>query len=249
MLSKEPNVLRRDKPVLGELLASLASSKGTWRNKTLTAFAALGDTRSPKDMMVIGRAVNSWDNKWFADDLKVLETRQEILEKAFVPTTWHSGNPMLWVSKRWESKAGHNTRRSPFWRVIRSSIRDLDIADVSDPAWPSSICWSNLYKIAPALGGNPEPTLRKTQLEWCIKILDAEISQWEPSRILFLTGLGYAGPFINGLGWKLKIDSNAGLLEATGVTPSGTPFVVAPHPQGRPEGTLINLIVEAFNSG
>ena len=62
---------RRDKAVLLDLFETLAESKGHWREKPLTAFAALKGSEDACQLMVIGRAVNGWrKDQWFADDLK-----------------------------------------------------------------------------------------------------------------------------------------------------------------------------------
>ena len=105
-----------------------------------------------------------------------------------------------------------------------------------------------IYKVSPHSGGNPFGRLAAAQLDMCIKILEIEVSDWQPRRILFLTGLSWAGPFVKGLGWNLEPRGSIGDLEAVGTTSTGVRFVVLPHPQGRREGRLVKSIVEAFDA-
>ena len=73
-------------------------------------------------------------------------------------------------------------------RVTRETVGRLGIADISTRSWPSTLCWTNLYKISPFAGGNPSRSLADAQLDKCIQILKIEVSDWKPRRLLFLTG-------------------------------------------------------------
>lgn len=135
---------RRDWDVLRDLLESLAKSNGSWRKKPLTAFAGLGESGAPRELMVIGRAVNGWREKgWDADDLKNPEERSKILEDAYAPTKWRNGKPMRWVSHNWGSRERYNTKKSAFWRVVRATVDQLQMADVSEIE-VDPICWTGL---------------------------------------------------------------------------------------------------------
>ena len=153
---------------------------------------------------------------------------------------------MLWVTDCWKASRGCNTKKSAFWRVARATVDQLGIADVSTKSWPSTLCWSNLYKVAPFAGGNPSTSLAKAQLEKCIQILRIEVSDWKPRRLLFLTGYSWARPFLEDLGWERPNDDQFGALEAVGHLPSGARIAVAPHPQGKREDRLVSAIVEAY---
>ena len=130
--------------------------------------------------------------------------------------------------------------------MARATVDQLGIADVSTKSWPSTLCWSNLYKVAPFAGGNPSTSLAKAQLEKCIQILRIEVSDWKPRRLLFLTGYSWARPFLEDLGWERQNDDRLGALEAVGCLPSGARIAVAPHPQGKREDRLVAAIVESY---
>ncbi|MDA0263712.1 MAG: hypothetical protein O3A93_00840 [Chloroflexi bacterium] len=235
-------VSRRDKAVLAELFETLAESKGSWREKPLTAFAALKGSEDPCLLMVIGRAVNGWrKDKWFADDIKIPDKRSEILDDTFIPTTWHDNEPMRWVDLGWGARDRYNTKRSAFWRVIQASAKQLGIDDIA------KICWTNLYRVSPHSTGNPSSRLAAAQFDHCLQMLKIEIEDWNPRRLLFLTGYSWAKPFLEGLGWEPDFKVHNAAVEAAGSAPDGTRIVVAPHPQGKPQNKLVSAIIEAYN--
>jgi hypothetical protein len=231
---------RRDQAVLLELFEALAESKGAWREKPLTGFAALKGSEDACELMVIGRAVNGWRKKaWFADELKDYDKRLSILEDTFVPTRWHDNDPMRWVDLGWGAKDRYNTKKSAFWRVVRASVKQLGIDNIS------KICWSNLYKVSPHSAGNPSTPLAAAQFDHCLQMLKIEIEDWHPHRLLFLTGYSWAKPFLESLGWDPEFKGLNTAVEATGTALDGTRIVVAPHPQGKPESKLVSAIVSA----
>lgn len=54
--------------------------------------------------------------------------------------------------------------------------------------WSQSIVWSNLCKVSPYCGGNPNKAMVDAQMEICIKILKAEIEMYMPKAIVFILG-------------------------------------------------------------
>lgn len=235
------DVGRRDKEVFRELLESISYSRGVWRKNPLTAFAALKGSHDTCEFMVIGRAVNGWrEQEWVADDLRDPDKQSAILEDTFIPTRWYKGDPIKWVVNNWGSRKGTNTKQSAFWRVFRATVDRLGIDDVS------KMCWSNLYKISPHSTGNPSANLAKAQREYSIRMLQVEIEDWMPHRLLLLTGYSWAKPFIEAMGWEVDFRDRRGPVEAAGTTPEGSRFVVAPHPQGKREGVLVPAIVNQF---
>ena len=239
---------RFDREDLDKLLESLSETRGRWRTTPLTIFAALRGSEDSDELMIIGRAVNGWVTRWTANGARDSEERQRILDRVFEAAEGKDGKPMLWVTAHWRRPQGYNTNRSAFWRVVRGTVDRLGIADVSTGSWPSTLCWSNLYKVAPFAGGNPSVSLAKAQLEQCVQILRTEISEWKPRRIVFLTGLSWAKPFLEGLGWKGQDMGHFRALEAVGWISIGSRVVVDPHPQGKREDRLIEEITEALGA-
>lgn len=134
--------------------------------------------------------------------------------------------------------------------MIKQVSRHFGIPEENDGKyWPSYLVWSNLYKLAPAGGGNPSNKLCDIQEEGCIRLLKHESAEFAPKRILFLTGWNWAGPFVD----KVAADYSRGtdLVEAYGYLAStnqtGAPqLVVAQHPQSKPEANWVEQVIAAF---
>ncbi|MGD0109852.1 MAG: hypothetical protein ABSC06_38400 [Rhodopila sp.] len=149
------------------------------------------------------------------------------------------------------TEENYNTRRSAFWRVIRAVVSRLHIANVDENTWPSYLIWSNLYKVSPAKGGNPNSELRCAQFNECVQLLQWELENYRPSRILFLTGRAWADPFLTQV-WNDRVERNGhSFVECIGHVACGphhaATCVVASHPQGKNETNWVNDVVAAFN--
>ncbi len=71
------------------------------------------------------------------------------------------------------------------------------------------------------------------------------MDHWRPRRILFLTGLDWAVPFLDGLGCR-KTRPGGSPVELVGTVPGGGRVVVAPHPRRKRLGELEDGIARAF---
>jgi hypothetical protein len=76
--------------------------------------------------------------------------------------------------------------------------------------------------------------------------MEAECEQWKPRRILFLTGMCWARPFITSMKWDMEETCESEFVEARG-TLRRTSVVVARHPQTRKEEPMVDAIVSAFH--
>ena len=210
----------------------------------LCGFMAREGRKYNKRLMVVGRAVNGWGNKKSTAELQYSSARQNFID------SFRSSDddcPMVWVAKSAGNTDGYNTNRSAFWRVIRRVSRRLGVwHDGQEENWSSRLVWSNLYKISPHACGNPSDKLCALQEPGCIELLRKEIEDYQPERILFLTGMNWAKPFLASLGCQQP--ASDGLVEASGtlIVPGGDaaiPFVVAKRPDRR-DGSLESDWVE-----
>lgn len=172
-------------------------SKPIWRwihEKRLTACPAFVGTlyeESNLRLMVVGRAVNGWD-RIDTERCTSLENAVESAlaqEECFDDVVNPNGIPYI------DSKTGKEKRyyysRSKFWKLIRCI---LDIGgDGRD--FNHKIVWSNLYKVAPFVTGNPNWGLIKPQMQNYIDCLIEEIHLYKPTHILFMTGMDYLNPW------------------------------------------------------
>lgn len=161
----------------------------------------------------------------------------------------------IWRQNGWTTKP-YSTARPAFWRTLKQVVANLNVANTDDDAWPSHLVWTNLYKINPADGGNPEPVLCAPQFDCCIKLLKTEIESYRPRRILFSTGSDWPKPFLRDLGFvPEKVQSARGLgVKNIGslrdAAYSAPRVVVASHPQARgtDESAWVRQVVEAFGA-
>jgi hypothetical protein len=204
--------------------------------------------------MVVGRAVNGSWSECTADEADP-EMRREAIDDAIKRGQRLSRCPMLWVTGQRddpECKSKYNPKRSAFWRVICAVVRDLAIADVGDPRWPSSLVWTNLYKLAPASGGNAHAALRQMQSAECLDLLKLEIAEWKPRRILMLTGIGWGERLLDRLQAVRIASGSRDFVDFVGSVRLGddrsTEIVVAKHPQCKPQGRFVEDVVAAFSA-
>lgn len=256
-----------------ELLQNVYGVCGRKAVKSLTLFPGLASRNAPKKLLVVGRAINGVrrndraingvrrnDEEWELKDLSCEREVRSKVDKAMGKYKKDDNeNPLDWVRRAWypETRDNYNTRRSAFYRVVRSMVKELGIADVNGSSWLSPIACSNLYKISPANGGNPSGVLLQSQIPACTEILKQEIELWQPERVLFLTGRKYAGRFLDELDFKsVHVDDKfIGKEEMIGGYLSGfdrimkaPDVVVASHPQGKPEKKIIEFATRFFQS-
>lgn len=239
--------------LLDSVLARVGENLTSSSDKELTGFAAAYGRKSRGGLLVIGRAVNGWTQNWRVHELRQPARRARILreiENSVSGKTSRDGCPMSWVADQWGATEDYNTARSAFWRSIRGVVSSLSVAPVDSPEWPSYLAWTNLYKVAPAEGGNPSDQLASVQHLPCRDLLFAEIEKSAAKNVLFLTGLNWAYAFLPPLhDVQFADDFNrqvalSGRLHKNNEAPMHV--VVASHPQGKNETKWISEVVAAF---
>jgi hypothetical protein len=223
--------------VVGRQAARLVASE-------ITGFLAVAGQVYDRGLMVVGRAVNGWTEGITPVDLCKPE---EVDRYARLVQESVSGDvecPMRWVTAGWGAMEGYITKRSAFWRSIRSVVQNLGIADVQGAGWSSNLVWSNLYKMSPAGGGNPSNVLCEFQFRGCADLLNLELRTYRPSRVLFLTGVDWAAPFLA----EAEPRGGAGFhyVKQFGLCGDAR-CVIAVHPQGKPGAAWAREVVTAFD--
>jgi hypothetical protein len=216
---------------------ALKNAPARLQNDKLALFVGRAGAAQRGELMVIGRALNGGDVQFKISELSNAACLKPLIASAYAHAN-PDRDPLGWVADCWGASTGYNTRRSAFWRVVRSVTLRV-VPATKDDNWHSSVIWTNLYKVSPAGTGNPTTTLMDLQREACFDILATEISDWQPARVLFLTGLSWAWPFLKHLQWQVSACRNSTPIEAVGHTPYGAQFVVAPHPERKPEEPLV----------
>ena len=195
-------------------------------------------------ILFYGRANNGWVSS--SKDVKDLFTEES------EDCIFTLANQMSWMEEDFieNDNGGYRPSSSAFIRTMRN------VAGEYYDEWSSHVAWSNLYKIAPADGGNPSESLCYTELDDCVKIMQAEISFLSPRAVVMLTGYYWAKDFLvpmNGGQEPDCIDEEAwGDYWAWAYRIGGRLIIVSEHPQGKPEAThaeaIVNLIERNSNN-
>ena len=227
--------------VFGRLLESVV------KVPDLTAFWPACGHRYDRGLLVVGRAVNGWTHDWTRDRAADPAGRAAILAQARSASESAVECPLAWVGKQaGPTEPGvYNTNRSAFWRVTRAVVCRLHEWEPPPPDWSSYVCWTNLYKIAPAGGGNPGGKLEEVQRDLSGDLLQREIAAFEPRRVLVLTGRNWFEPFAARLSLNVVWRDEARAVEGV-AEDRGTRWVVAKHPERKPEDSAIAEILDAF---
>lgn len=181
-------------------------------------FDAKDSGGNPFRFMLVGRAVNGWDEYRVPGAF----TKEEFIETSMknfqnAPETVVRGvdykDRFEWIDTDGDSaknalRVGIDSNpdaikdkpylltRSPLWSYSKGIWTNLYGENQPwEKRWFENIVWSNLYKIAPHDGGNPTEKLMKAQKSACAKLLSAEIEYFNPTHILFITGKDWFMPF------------------------------------------------------
>ncbi len=229
------------------MLTSVADHTGKLRETDLCLFPTHVGRGWDHELMVYGRAVNGWDPRFQRGTLSTSDGRSGVLQSV----GWNHAPehcPMQWIANPPVNRDDYNTARSAFWRVTRDVYRRSGATTSLASNWSTGLAWGNLYRIAPGATGNPSTTLQNLQREACIGLFLAELLRLRPKRLLMLTGLDWAAPFLKHAEMHAIEDST--LAQARGViTPAGgsaCQVVVAKHPQGKPHDRFVQDVSTAF---
>lgn len=231
-----PMLKKKLMPFYVELLHAMASIKG----EKCTFFAQVGANylKAKIKIMVIGRACNGWITS--SQDINTLFG---ISEEAIA----NRKDQMKWVEDCAGSKDGYNTNRSAFWRVVKRIAKSVYPKD-----WYSYVAWSNVCKIAPWKGGNPNDALYYAQLESCKKIFEEEVRQLSPKVVIMFTGYGWAKDFLlymnKGKELKSIKELNWDKYKCHVYYINGTFFILTEHPQGKNEASHAESIIAFIKS-
>lgn len=194
-----------------------------------------------KKIMVVGKACNGW-----------VEVGNEALFKADGTGIVNRPDQMEWVKKAWSRKKGkYSTSHSAFWtfsRKVADSILGTKGINCFD-----YIAWSNLYKVSPCQGGNPDQEDRNKQVVICTDIFKKELEILKPDFVFFFTS-GWEKTFVDNFKsedsevskdkWSTyEIESFISEITQN----HRTVFVCTQHPQGKPFNLHLEAIEKALN--
>lgn len=199
-------------------------------------------------ILFVGRSVNGWINTELGEVDELFGDTENI--ETNIKPIFNVNDQMEWVVDSWGSKDRYNTNRSPFWRVIRSV--STEYYPDSNSNWYKNVAWSNLYKVAPSAGGNPDDFICGWQFYNCCRILQKEIELLSPRVVIFLTGKLWSNSFLwylnGGKEPTIKHSLDWGRDYTAELMKIGSFYcLVTEHPQGKPEESHVNAIIELIN--
>lgn len=196
------------------------------RVRELTSFWPMVGIRYDRELMVVGRATNSWIPHWWADECHDPARRAEIIDETRTASASDGRCRMLWVTDRWSAgDAGYNTAGSAFWRAVREVAAGLSDEAAQDPEWPSRLAWPNLYKIGPYARNLRVPeTLQRPQRDRGAELLRLELETYQPRRVLALTADLLVAMLTRGRVTTDGVGAHTDLLDEF-------PYLSRPHPE------------------
>jgi hypothetical protein len=219
------------------------------RGRQLCLFCTQIGVRWSNDLLVCGRAVNGWNLEWSPSRALTEDSRSQLMAE-IRDCDAKDGAPMEWVAEAWQSRQRYNTARSAFWRVIRAVANALELEGFDQLKWSSYLAWTNLYHLALGTTGNPPSRLMRLQLPLCLEQLQRDLRELQPKRVLFLTGMNWAAPFLGAV--TFTSNTPLGLVEASGwfstQNSARASVIVAKHPQGKPHDDFVQAVVRAFTA-
>jgi len=220
-------------------MLSVVAEKARSREK-LVAFWPMRGTLYRGDLLVIGRAVNGWDDgAWRAAEGHSRRGRMATIARTRECSDPRAGGGMAWVCDQADPNASYNTNRSAFWRTSKRISFPATVPE----KWSSHLCWTNLYKIAPYEGRNPGSRICSLQFDTCADLLRYEIEAFRPKRVLIMTGRDWFEPFADRLG--LRIRWRRGYVEGT-ARQSNRRWVVTKHPERKREDRIVQGALRAL---
>ncbi len=186
----------------------------------------------------MGIACNGWHST--SQDIETLFGNKK-------ESIFNRKDQMRWVDDYAGSQSNYNTNKSAFWRVAKH------IAQCFYPdKWYSHIAWSNVCKVSPEKGGNPNDKLYYAQLESSQKIFESEIRLFSPKVVVMFTSNSWAADllkYMNNNQEPICIEQlNWDKYKCDVYRINETYFVVSEHPQGKKEKIHAESIISFIKS-
>jgi len=172
------------------------------------------------DFLILGQAPNGWSPNFKTSDtlnsIKLCQESYEYSNSYCKDFKEREHNPLDWVNVYWSKSTYQNeisnnackdfyekldyfTFHSFFWNVVYKTICDYNKNEFKDGRnsweWTKKMVWSNLYKIAPADGNNPDDYEQEWQRKLSLELIKREIDELNPKFCIVITNLSWWEPF------------------------------------------------------
>lgn len=151
--------------------------------------------KSDARLMIVGRAVNGWEH-----DFSPCQTLKQVVAAVLNQRAPFDDVVKIDGVECKGRKRNYHYSSSKFWKLIKLILESYGESQpgewYNDPfQWNQRIVWSNLYKVAPWAGGNPEWSFIKPQMKNHVEIIRQELEHYAPKRVLFITDMNYFVPW------------------------------------------------------
>ncbi len=209
-------------------------------------------------LMVVGRAVNGWDEFKAGDEASFMGSAERGMDGKGFSWLGHENKSGVYdnelASESYLNARGEEThydlRTSPFWRTVKEITRRLyGWEENGIPArWYEHIIWSNLYAIAPKDGGNPDDAMQRIQRDTCRELLLEQIKEFAPTHILFITGQDWFNAFWENRPLCEMTEQRYGKYPVSSGLYHDCKVVVTMRPEFRTPADIIGGAISAFKS-
>ena len=232
--------------IYDNLLATIAANTKVSHEIEQSLFWPMRGHQYDGDLLIIGRDPYGTDVHGKKREFQLTaDRRRKIMDVRHIAEQKNLC-PMYWLTEFRRKKPAldpelhnwkfYNWKGSAFFRVMNRV--SLLIDPKRGDEWASWLCYSNLLKV-----GKPTSLMINTQLSDGIRLLQQEIAEFCPHRVLVLTGKERFIPFAEKLG--LNVRWRTGYVEGVAVD-NDRQWVIAKHPMCKPEDVLVDEVLKAF---
>ena len=189
-----------------------------------------------------GQAVNGWDGEKCNLHFKVTDIENSIAQNAkeYSNPIEVTETNLEWVENKWTTWSMY---RSFFWNVCYKLINRSNCVPDNNSDWHRHLIWSNLMKVAPAEGGNPDDIEWQAQLEKSVVLFQQELEEVQPEYAVLLTNWEWAKDFVKNKNFLIKKNEESEFIQAYGNF-GKTKIIVSkrPYPNGSSERCVNEIL-------
>ena len=171
--------MERISELYGELYQKMEQSLKEYSLATLVPMRGSRYESQEVKLMVIGRALNGW----FKPNKDCINESSKYVKDAMEKLTRE--DRFVWMQDKEENG---NAIIRPFWNYTKDVLKHLRNCDDIEADWYETIAWANLFPISFNSKGNPSNALKYAQFPVAKKLLQEQITFFNPSHVLIISG-------------------------------------------------------------
>lgn len=215
------------------------------------------------NFLIYGQAVNGWSPDFNTHDrIDYKQLLQDSIEYSNSYYKKKNHSPLDWVNIYWSNssynehvktgeeiicypKLEYRVFRSFFWNVVYKLVCRFYDIDTESFDWSKKIVWSNLYKIAPKEGGNPNDKECLLQDKYSFELVKKEIEELKPKYCIVITNETWWKPFQEYLNSEKINQKTSDVIQSIEMY-KGTKIIVTSRPFSGNNSNHANEILDAL---